>query len=507
MKVVSFRLRIALLSAAISGGVLLAFGGTAWYLMRRERVAALDREIRALAYRHPGWMGGRAAFERLASAIEFVFGEERQEQMILLVAEAGGQIRYRSPHWPAGLDFSSQDLHLDDDPTPGEAQRDFRRGPPWAAGTSGGPGRGGATAVSFSKLPRFHTRHLGSSAWRVGILGNGNDRLVIGFDCAELHRELGRMRTGFLIALPLALLVIGCGGWWVAGRALRPLRAIARVAEGVTARGLDQRIAPSEEDPEIARLVRVLNGMMDRLEASFRQATRFSADASHELKTPLAVMQGELERALQDSAPGGREQRVFAGLLEQTQRLKSVTRSLLLLAQADAGQLRLTRERGDLSGALHDLLEDLEVLATGSGIRVELSAPPTLWVEADWSLLRQALLNVLQNALRYNEPGGWIRITLGAGEGEATLEVCNSGPGVAAADQPRLFDRFFRGDAARSQTGDGTGLGLSLAREIARAHGGTLVLKESQPGRTCFLLSLPSRLPNPHPEAIAPETR
>lgn len=495
MKRLSFRFRIALLSALISGGVLLTFGGTAWYLMQRERVAALDRELRALAYRHAGWRGGRANYERLASTIELVFGEDRKEQLLLLVTDTTGQSRYRSPHWPAELTITPVDLELEDDPNSTAEPRGPRRGPPWATGPGVGPG----SLPALSKLPRFQTVRTGTTAWRLGIMGDGSDRLVMALDCAELNGELLRMRRAFLAAVPLALLVIGGGGWWVAGRALRPLRSIARVAEGMTARGLDQRIAVSDDDPEIVRLIGVLNGMMDRLETSFRQATRFSADASHELKTPLAVMQGEVENALQAAVPGSREQQTLAELLEQTQRLKSITRSLLLLAQSDAGPLPLTRTPVDLGATVTSLIEDVEALAADRRLRVEAHIPPTLPAEVDWPLLRQAFSNVLQNAVRYNEPDGWIRVVLEHREAEAVLEVCNGGPGIPAADQPRLFDRFFRGDAARSRAIEGTGLGLSLAREIVRAHGGALELKESRPGLTCFRLTLPIQVMNPSP--------
>jgi len=496
MNPLPFRLRIALLTAVISGSVLVAFGGAGWYLLYHERVAALDREIRTLAYRHPGWMGGRANYERLASAIEFVFGEDRKDRMILLVTDAEGAVRYRSPHWPPDLNPAKFDLQLPDSPESGREESPEasapRRGPPWASGAGGGRGRGASIPpTAFSKIPRFQTVRSGEMTWRVGVLGNAADRLVLGLDCGEIETELGRIRTGFLLALPLALLAIGGGGWWIAGRSVRPLRTIAQVAEKVTARGLDQRVPQSDDDPEIARLIRVLNGMMDRLEASFAQATRFSADASHELKTPLAVMQGEIEGALQAAAPGSPEQGVFANLLEETQRLKAITRSLLLLAQADAGRLPLVRQPVDLSAALVELKEDAEVLAEETGIRVELKVPAGIRVEADWLLLRQAVLNLLQNAVRYNEPNGWIQLSLEAQDGGVELRICNSGAGIPEADQPRLFDRFFRSDAARSQAVEGAGLGLSLAREIVRAHGGSLALGESRPGRTCFRLSLP----------------
>jgi two-component system, OmpR family, heavy metal sensor histidine kinase CusS len=507
----SFRLRIALSSAAVSGAVLIAFSTAAYFMVSRERLAGVDLEIRALAQRHPGWMGGGANQERWVVGMESMLGEERSPHLILMLKDASGHIRYRSPHWPLDLDPEALDLTLADaatrprhapaDPEPFRRGAGGRRGPPWTIepdlGEPLGPGAGRRRGRVFApleltKVPRFLTVQTAEADWRMGILGDNGTRLLLGLNLSQVQTEFRRLRDRFLVGVPLALCLIGWGGWWVAGRAVRPLRSIAQVAEGMTARGLDQRIPPSDDDPEIARLVRVLNGMMDRLEVSFRQATRFSADASHELKTPLAVMQGELEHALQSAAVGTPEQQLFANLLEETQRLKSITHSLLLLAQADAGRLPLAPARLDLSSALMELIEDVEVLAAEQRLRLELDLPPGLWVQADWPLLRQAILNLLHNSLRHNELNGWIRVQMAGCSGFVELRVSNSGPPIPADAQPRLFDRFFRVDAARDQGVRGAGLGLSLAREIVRAHNGTLRLEESGAQRTAFLLSLPS---------------
>jgi len=234
----------------------------------------------------------------------------------------------------------------------------------------------------------------------------------------------------------------------------------------------------------------VLNAMMDRLEASFRQAVRFSADASHELKTPLAIMQGELENALQAAEPDSSEQRLFSGLLEETQRLKSITRGLLLLSQADSGQLRLTLEEVNLSSELETLVDDASVLATGSDLHFDLALAPNVRVRADRSLLQMAVLNLLSNAVKYNRSGGRVTVDLTTTGDEIALTVCNTGPGIPAGDQRKVFERFFRGDRTRSRAIDGLGLGLSLAREIVIAHQGRLALQESTPERTCFVLTL-----------------
>jgi two-component system, OmpR family, heavy metal sensor histidine kinase CusS len=482
MKTLSFRFKIALLSALISGFVLLGFGVASWYLLYQQKVQGVDTEIRALGTRHPGWLANRANFDRLNTSIEFIFGDEHNGQVILLVKDSQDKILYVSSGWPKALAPERIDCSLAVDPKV-QTQLPGRGG-----GRGFGPGRGGGQIV-FNRIPRFFTAKTPESAWRLGIMGNDDLRLVVGLNYDGVQAELNRMRNGFLIAVPLALLLVGAGGWWVAGRALSPLKTIARTAEQVTARGLDQRIPASDEAPEIRRLIQVLNGMMDRLETSFRQATRFSADASHELKTPLAVMQGELENAIQTSPPGSPEQRVFSNLLEETQQLKRITSNLLLLAQADAGQLRLTPDEIPLSDDLEAMIEDARILAADSNIQFELDLPPGIKVRGDRGLLRMALLNLIINAVRYNQPAGSVGLTLAAGK-EVELTICNTGPGIPPADQPRIFDRFYRVEQSKARSADGLGLGLSLAREIILAHRGRLFLKESRPGHTCFTVSL-----------------
>jgi signal transduction histidine kinase len=231
--------------------------------------------------------------------------------------------------------------------------------------------------------------------------------------------------------------------------------------------------------------------MMDRLEASFRQATRFSADASHELKTPLAIMQGELENALQAAASGSAEQQLFSTLLEETQRLKTITRSLLLLAQADAGQLKLALEPMDLSAELEAMLEDARVLAAELPLTFETYLQPDLRVPGDRALLHLAMFNLINNAIKYNVSDGRIELRLESERDKTIFTIGNTGPGIPAGDQAKVFERFFRVDQANSPRVDGIGLGLSLAREIVRAHGGELSLRESRAGWTCFVLNLP----------------
>jgi len=491
MKPLPFRIKIALLSTVISGVVLVAFGIAAYLMVFRQKMENLDTEIRSLGTRHPGWITSGRDYERLDESLGFIFGENHRDQILLAVKDPRGDVLYASDGWPEEIDPKRIGGDLTDDPQAARAARDdeeLRGGHGW-----GGPGRGmgmGRGPAVFTKIPRFQTIATTRGEWRLGTLGTDETTLIIGLNARQARSELNRLRDGFLLALPLALFLVGLGGWNVAGRALRPMRVIAHTAEHVTARGLDQRIPLSNEDPEIARVIHVLNRMMDRLENSFRQATRFSADASHELKTPLAIMQGELENALQEASPGSKEQQVFGNLLEETQRLKTITNGLLLLARADAGQLKPALETVDLTAMLEGIVEDTRVLAEESRLEFEVKPIPAIRVQADPALLRTALLNLFVNAVKYNEPGGTIVVELETRENRVLLTLGNSGPGIPESDRARVFTRFHRVDAARQRLVDGVGLGLSLAREIARAHGGELELQESRPGWTKFLLRM-----------------
>jgi heavy metal sensor kinase len=488
MKPLPFRIKIALLSTLISGVVLVGFGITAFVMISRQKIENLDTEIRSLGMRHPGWINNRRDFQRFDEILGFVLGEEHRDQAILTVRDKEGAVLYSSPAWPEEIDPMKLDCHLADDPKAPSVSDIAPGGRGW-----GGPGRGmgpGGGQAAFTKIPEFQTVTTTAGEWRLGMMGSDDTTLIVGLNTGQARAELNHLRNGFLLALPLALLLVGLGGWFVAGRALRPMRVIASTAEQVTARGLDQRIPLSNEDPEISRVIIVLNRMMDRLESSFQQATRFSADASHELKTPLAIMQGELENALQEAHPGSREQQVLGNLLEETQRLKTITSGLLLLARADAGQLKPALETMDLSSMLDGIIEDARVLAEETRLEFDVKITPGIVVRADPALLRTALLNLLVNAVKYNEPGGKVLATLESRENQAFLTIGNSGPGIPEADKDRIFTRFHRVDAARQRQVDGIGLGLSLAREIARVHDGELELQESRPGWTSFVLRM-----------------
>lgn len=343
------------------------------------------------------------------------------------------------------------------------------------------------------RQPEIRMVGFGGSTWQMGVFGNPDVTLYAGIGLKAHAAEIARMRMAFEVAFPAALLCIALGSWLLAGRALRPVRELTRTITLVSAKGLDQRVSPDDRAVEFQELLLVFNAMMERLQRSFTQAMRFSADAAHELKTPLTILQGELEQALQNAAP--EQEKSLTRLLEEVQRLKSIVQKLLLLATADAGQITLYREAVDMSEMLKEIVEDMTILAPKLDIQSKIQEGVT--ASADGDLLRQAVQNLAMNAVKHTPDGGKIRLFLKQEKGAIRCTVQNSGD-IPPGDRVRVFERFYRIDASRTREGDsagngeGTGLGLSLAREIVRAHGGDVTLDETTPGVVSFTLQLPA---------------
>jgi heavy metal sensor kinase len=318
------------------------------------------------------------------------------------------------------------------------------------------------------------------------IKGQPYSPIVIRKEASELIIDLAR---AYLTALPVAVLVAAFGVWWISRKALQPLQDVANAAEQIHAKALGQRLPQRSANDEIGRLVHVLNDTFNRLERSFAQATRFSSDASHELKTPLTIMRGEIESALRSEVDDPRI--VLDGLLEQTERLSGIVEKLLLLSRADAGALTLRKEPVDLSAMCHELVEDAEILALRKKITTKSEISPAIVVYADESYLRRILLNLLDNAVRYNVEGGTLSISLGKSDSLAVFRIANTGPEIPPEHENRIFERFYRADPSRSSDTVGSGLGLSICRELVLAHGGDIWLERVQPGWTAFALTLP----------------
>ncbi len=339
--------------------------------------------------------------------------------------------------------------------------------------------------------PHLYTVDFNGEAWRMASIANPELTLYIGISLDDYQARIRHLRFIYFGVLILVLCIIGGGAYWISNRALNPVNAIAQAARRTSSKDLSQRIEESKGyDQEFDTLISVINDMMDRLETSFHQALRFSSDASHELKTPLAIIQTEIASRLQHCEAGSAEQETLSRLLDQVDRLKRIIRSLFLLSQADAGKMPLTLEIYDLSEQVESFSHDAEILAEGANLSIDATAEPNIKVEADRLMLGQVLQNLISNAVKHNEPGGTIRWSLYNENEFAVFDIENSGPAISLEDQAQIFSRFFRGEQSRSHDSSGLGLGLSLAREIVLAHNGQLNLVSSGKGKTQFRLSL-----------------
>ena len=521
----SFRLQIAVLSILCSGLVLTVFGASVWGLIHQRGMRKIDQDVRDWGNRLlPLLTGGPRGMHE--QGVRQMLGEEMSRETILWARVRSGDTLYRSANWPEGLavNFGSQvgastgAVPADAPPLAGPGWGE-RRGPMLPGGGAFGEGPPGPPGPpdfppppwrpdgfegrppppmrpprGFGAPPQHRwiapprTFAAGTQRWRVGVATNSMVALAIGVDLRTFRAEMAGVRNAFLIAPPIALLLIALGAVFLAQRALRPVLAITATAEQITAKALDQRIPEGQEASEFQRLITVFNKMLDRLERSFGQAVRFSADAAHELKTPITILQGRLEQAVQAARNGSPEQRLFNELLEETHRLKVIIERLLLLARADAGTLTLHLDAVNLSETLESLCEDARIMAPN--LRVEAEIEPDVTVAADAALLRQALHNLVSNAIKYNQAGGRMRFLLRDEGATVRFALSTTGAPIAGADRQRVFDRFFRADPSRSRRVDGLGLGLSLAREIAWAHKGDLFLDDGVDGLITFVLIL-----------------
>ena len=304
--------------------------------------------------------------------------------------------------------------------------------------------------------------------------------------------------TDFLQTLLLvAPLIIGASvasAYLIAGRAVEPVGRMINEVEAITdGRSLHRRLPVETTGDELARLGATLNAMIARLETSFAALRRFTADASHELKTPLAVLRADVERAMH-FMPGSNDQLVaLEEALQETTRMADLVDSLLTLARADEGRFDLHREPFPLEPLVHDVFETAVILGEHSGLQVTMPTIDDAVILGDRLRLRQLFLNLVTNAIKYTSRGGSVELTLKRKDGEVQFAVRDTGIGIAAADLPYIFDRFWRADRARSRLSErgGFGLGLAISQWIAQAHGGTLTVQSRLHRGSTFTVSLP----------------
>jgi two-component system OmpR family sensor kinase len=297
-----------------------------------------------------------------------------------------------------------------------------------------------------------------------------------------------------LLIVPLIIGAAGVGAFMILGRTQRQLSEITTEVAAITdGRSLHRRLALSDESTDFAGLVTTLNAMISRLETSFAGLRRFTADASHELKTPLAVLRADVERAMMDS--GHQTERMIAleEALQEVRRMTDLVESLLTLARADEGRFDLHREPVELGPLVQEVYETALILGEAQGVTVNLPFTADVIVMGDRTRLRQLFLNLVTNAIKYTPAGGKVELGVGRHPDNVTFAVRDTGIGISAADFPHIFERFWRADRVRSRMSErgGFGLGLAISQWIAQAHGGTLTASSRLGRGSLFTVTLP----------------
>ena len=447
MKNWPLRWKVALYSALLAVAATLGGAITTWYVMRYAEIAAFDRRLTTDAHEFfrdvENFEGGSVNNRRVFKEI---FVPLSLRQHLVEVTDAEGTLLYLSPRLRA--------------PFPHDG------------------------------ITKFHEHKVDGHNIRLTEFSEQGLTLRAGEDLQEIN-QIGRdIFLAMLGAIPTVVLVTLIGAAWVARKALAPIEEVRQAAKGITAQRLDQRLPVPATNDEIAGLVEVLNATFERLQRSFEQSVRFSADASHHLKTPIAVLRAGVEEILADAECSESTQERAEGLLSRIHHLTSVVDNLLLLSRADAGRLELTKDNFDFSEVLEGILDDTLALAEPFDLKVEADVAKPLPLKADRLFVGMIAQNLVENAVKYNTPGGRVRVEARAVNGSVELTVGNTGDGIPADRTAQLFERFHRVRGGERVAGHG--LGLSTARELARAHGGEVALVRSDGSWTEMRARLPA---------------
>ncbi len=317
--------------------------------------------------------------------------------------------------------------------------------------------------------------------------------LQIGTRLKPINDALDTFLWVLLMLLPVTIAFSAAGGWVMAARTLKPVADMTHAAQSITATNLGRRLPTRGRGDELDELAATFNAMFSRLEESFQRMREFSANVSHELRTPLQAMQGETELALVSQSSMAEYRRVLESNLEEIDRLNRMIRNLLVLAQADAGEYQPRMESMDLNELVRDLVEQMQVVASARELQLRTYTAAPVPVRADGLRLRQMMLNLIDNALKYTPAGGWVEVRVERRNSAAQVQVRDSGIGISAEDLPHIFERFYRADKSRTRDGraDGCGLGLPIVKWVAEIHGGSVEVC-SVPGEgSSFLVRLP----------------
>ncbi len=456
MKPQSIRVRLTLWYSLILALSLSLFGGGAYFAMRHSIYATLDAELGQRLQGVRGIISEDAP--RGATAVEDEFREFAAGQGArgrLRVADVAGHVLFASP----GMESTN-------------VRATNRK----------------ESAGSNEKIAGEHFRVLRDS---MEVSGNSYD-ITVAISTKELGEALERFRRLLYLAAPLFLLLAAFGGYWMSRRALAPVDEITQSAHNIGAQNLAMRLAVPQTGDELARLATTLNEMLSRLDAAFQRITQFTADASHELRTPVSVMRTSAELALRKPRTEAEYREALSQILRETEKVSRLIDQLLLLARADSGPATIPTPRTNLNEILERTWRQASILAEAKHLESEDFMPAApVWVCGDPASLERLFLILLDNAVKYTADGGRIELRLSTDDGFAVTEIRDTGIGIAPEDIAHIFDRFYRADRARSPETGGTGLGLAIGRWITDAHGGEIRVQSEPSKGSTFQVRLP----------------
>jgi two-component system OmpR family sensor kinase len=475
----SVRIRLTVWYTAAMAAVLILLASVTYFIIRQNVRARSDAQAVELADTFLSTvnaeLGDATKPDSLDSGVASAISEHRFRDVVFAAFDPNGVLIGMSEWFPEDWRHS-------------EWKRDALVGPLQSVLTSPQPFR----SVSFAGHSyRVYIRHFS--------LSQQDATLVVVQSLYHQHEFLETLARTFVIVIPITLLLAGAGGYLLARSSLSPVVAMSEQARWIGAENLDSRLSVRNPGDELGHLAHSFNDLLDRLNASFERQKRFVADASHELRTPVAILCGETEVALAKEDRSQEEYRETLRILgDESKRLKRIVEDLFTLARADAGQYPLSYTDFYLDELAAECTKNVRTLAAAKHINVACGASGEALIRADEGLVRRLLLNLLDNAIKYTPAGGSVSLNIEERDGVYHLSVRDSGPGIPADFHSRIFERFFRVDKARSrndQDGGGAGLGLSIGTWIAAAHYGKLNLTCSTPEGSTFTAVLPKHPP------------
>jgi heavy metal sensor kinase len=466
MRAESIRFRLTAWYAGVLGAVFVTLGALLFLHVKNYLEDVLletqSRRARQIAVTLVGPMD-RTGEAYVARQLEALYAPERSDRFIRLTRSDGAVIYQSGPPYDQSFDPSAVP------PAPIPLPVEWVHRQPVARGAD-----------------------MLISAVRVHSAGGAEYFIEVGISAAPDEALFHHLLLLLALGLPVAVALAAMGGYLLVGRALRPVEEIAGKAAIITQHNLSERLPVAKTGDELERLSISLNLMIQRLDDAFQNSKRFVADASHELRTPLTVLRGELEDQAQNSGlpPESRER--LGSLLEEVERLSRIVDQLLTLSRLDAGEAQVEWVRFDLADLAATTADQMGLLAKDKGIELVCASAGPVMVEGDRARMKQVVVNLLDNAIKYTPEGGRVRVETSAAGDRAILEVSDTGRGIAPAALPHIFERFYREAGTRARHPEGAGLGLPIVKSICAAHEGEVAVAETSDRGTRIRVTLPA---------------